>query len=435
MHRGIAVGNKICARWEEQRKQDLHRERLRQMRPVTDTSEPFVLQMDHVRNNYKREQMLEERYTEIDRENRILLKKMSDIMKATQSTPRVVDVSGGQSLNRGKRKEELLRITKENQHILKRIQQAQPTMNHIEWEADHRRAQMWAANCAEYPRAFRSPRDLGPRSELVPLQPEMINEHVPSTARVGPSQDRALSDTPGTDNMVKVVLEERRQIGDVNYDVEMSTDGGDLFISAHNAASQLRLDFIVKDKIHRKIFRETNGAYDQLAQRLQIISDEHGARLLLEDDGSQAALSARGPQPRGPHASPQSARSEGGRAAKAAEGVRDRTAAYMQSNQGAQLKSPSPPVRSPPPAKSPDDTATGGKQPQAPNGPAPKHNGRGSKKSGTADADAEVRAANNAASPSGEEHVSDSDRAVSQAGTVASAGFPPGSAGSAWTTL
>ena len=36
------------------------------------------------------------------------------------------------------RKKELLRITNENQAILKRIQRAQPMYNHVAWEAEHR---------------------------------------------------------------------------------------------------------------------------------------------------------------------------------------------------------------------------------------------------------------------------------------------------------
>merc|ERR1719182_1216405 len=118
-----------------------------------------------------------------------LLKKMSGIMKhPTFSVPK--EVKGPVSLNRDFRKAELIRITKENQHILKRIQQAQPIYNHIQWEAEHRRNQHYLNNCAEYPRQFISRRgDLTPRSELVPLQAEDVTEHVPLTARSGVPQE------------------------------------------------------------------------------------------------------------------------------------------------------------------------------------------------------------------------------------------------------
>eukprot|EP00913_Durusdinium_trenchii_P004765 g4425.t1 len=51
------------------------------MKPQIDTRPPETMALDHVRNNLKREQLLEERYHAIDRDNRILLQKMSDIMK------------------------------------------------------------------------------------------------------------------------------------------------------------------------------------------------------------------------------------------------------------------------------------------------------------------------------------------------------------------
>ena len=83
-----------------------------------------MCQFDHIRNNLKREQMLEERYSEIDRENRILLQKMSDIMRQPTFSM-MKEARGPNSLNKDYRKKELIRITQENQAILKRIQQAQ----------------------------------------------------------------------------------------------------------------------------------------------------------------------------------------------------------------------------------------------------------------------------------------------------------------------
>ena len=61
------------------------------------------------------------RYTEIERENRILLEKMSNIMQTTKPNlynPVRVEKA---SLNRVQRKKELMKITVENQAILKRL--------------------------------------------------------------------------------------------------------------------------------------------------------------------------------------------------------------------------------------------------------------------------------------------------------------------------
>lgn len=88
----------------------------------------------------KRQQMLEERYTEIERENRILLEKMTSILQtrgsatapdATVSTiqnsvsqqipSNILPPINKKSLNREARKRELMKITQENQLILKRL--------------------------------------------------------------------------------------------------------------------------------------------------------------------------------------------------------------------------------------------------------------------------------------------------------------------------
>merc|ERR1719456_1853170 len=59
--------------------------------------------------------------------------------------------SGPPSLNRDLRKMELMRITQENQAILKRIQKAQPIYNHVEWEDSYRRSATYLRNKCEYP--------------------------------------------------------------------------------------------------------------------------------------------------------------------------------------------------------------------------------------------------------------------------------------------
>jgi hypothetical protein len=55
--------------------------------------------------------MFTERYTEIERENRILLEKMTHIMQKKNDS---AHGGGSRSLNRDVRKKELLRITMEN---------------------------------------------------------------------------------------------------------------------------------------------------------------------------------------------------------------------------------------------------------------------------------------------------------------------------------
>jgi len=197
MDRAIPAGSKICAKREERRRHEQHKQRIQGVRPMVDTSLPPGAFMDHVRSNLKREQLLEERYSEIDRENRILLKKMATIMTSpSPNVPKRPLVAerpspGPTSLNRETRRKELLKITQENQQILKRIQKAQPSYNHVEMEGNHRRHMGYLRNCAEYPLVLRTPRSArGPArglrtSELVPLTEE--DDTRPRSARSPPA--------------------------------------------------------------------------------------------------------------------------------------------------------------------------------------------------------------------------------------------------------
>ena len=107
------------------------------MKASIDTKEPHTRQGGK-RRNPKKEQMMEERYAQIERDNRLLLEKMSYIMRHQSMDIREDTGEYSQSLNRERRKRELQRITRENQKILARIQAAEPTYDHLEW-AEHER--------------------------------------------------------------------------------------------------------------------------------------------------------------------------------------------------------------------------------------------------------------------------------------------------------
>lgn len=84
----------------------------------------------------KREVMNEHRFAEIERENRILLEKMSNIMqkpKPSLYNPKIVIKP---SMNREIRRKELIKITIENQAILKRLQAKGATYSVEKWEKD-----------------------------------------------------------------------------------------------------------------------------------------------------------------------------------------------------------------------------------------------------------------------------------------------------------
>jgi len=106
------------------------------------------------RRNVKAMQMQEDRYAQIEHENRLLLSKMSDIMQKGSIDNVSEAWQYGHSLNRLNRKKELQRITEANQHILRRIQGVTPYYNHWEWEEEAIKAEKLAAQLSVFkPRA------------------------------------------------------------------------------------------------------------------------------------------------------------------------------------------------------------------------------------------------------------------------------------------
>jgi hypothetical protein len=132
-----------------QRCQEIHRSKLNTIKSSIDNSEPH--RPTHLRKNLKKEQMKEERYAEIERENRILLEKMSFIMQSDSLDNKNQSIGYSHSLNKEQRKRELQKITSENQAILRRIQTREPTYDRIQWEEEARRNMQYAANIREYP--------------------------------------------------------------------------------------------------------------------------------------------------------------------------------------------------------------------------------------------------------------------------------------------
>lgn len=76
---------------------------------------------------------------------------MSNIMQKPQTAIGTVGLEPPpfkKSLNRGQRKKELIRITMENQSLLKRLQDKQPVQNHVKWENDFQQAENYKAVCS-----------------------------------------------------------------------------------------------------------------------------------------------------------------------------------------------------------------------------------------------------------------------------------------------
>jgi len=201
MHRAQLTGNKICNTRFQERCHELHRKKLNSIKACVDNKPPpkYV----HLIQNLKKQQMDEERYSAIERENYLLLDKMSYIMTHPQS------FSGKRnkeprSLNKEARKRELTKITEENRNILKRIQHKEPYYNHLDWEYERKIQEGYLKNICEYPYVLSDAMDARAlqmqRSELSRSNQPNLAEYLDSKYGVGQPMD-ALDQAADDDNL------------------------------------------------------------------------------------------------------------------------------------------------------------------------------------------------------------------------------------------
>lgn len=273
----LIVGCKSAAEKQWRREHEGHRNRIQSVRTATDMAPPPTMQMQHFRTNPKRERLLEDRYMEIDRENQLLLKKMSDAMKKPNSYIKEGQGSNKPTtLNRQGRKQDLIRITQENQRMLKAIQSAKPVYSSKNWEDSYRRSEVHLKNCSTYPVITRMSREKSAPSILVSLKPE-DPEGLATTGSMG-GTGTSLKQQGAVDDGQNAVFNEGMRIGEKYWLLQMATDGQTLTISAFHGETNTSLDLVVKEKRHRQLYREVNGDYSQIAQRLRIEND----RLLMD---------------------------------------------------------------------------------------------------------------------------------------------------------
>jgi len=240
------------------------------VKPATDMTLPLTATMDHIRNNLKKEQLLEGRYMEIDRENRILLRKMSDMMKKPNPYSKDGDSNKPTSMNKDGRKQALLQMTKDNQRLLKSIQDVQPVYSVQKWEAHYKNSGELLRNCCTYPVITRLPRNKSSPSILMRMETAGGDGTAPAMGAADPAAED-----------VKYVLKEGKRIGETYFLVEMSTDGRTLNISAYDGDTQTSLELVVGEKNHRQLYREAQGDYSLIANRLRV----EGDRLKLKGAG------------------------------------------------------------------------------------------------------------------------------------------------------
>ena len=116
--------NPILTRIALAKNKAICKRRLRSIKATVDTKCPKSLEKGR-RRNRKKEQMDEDRFSHIERENRLLLTRMSRIMLRDNMDMKG-DRSHVKSLNLPHRKREVKRINATNRLILERIEKTRP---------------------------------------------------------------------------------------------------------------------------------------------------------------------------------------------------------------------------------------------------------------------------------------------------------------------
>nr|XP_022344438.1 uncharacterized protein C17orf105 homolog [Crassostrea virginica] len=145
----LPTHNKLLQKRWDTTYYDEHRRKVRTAAPMVDTKAPPTYM--HLHLKLKKLQLEEERLATIERDNRILLEKMSYIMR-TRGRVDNRNMYEYKSLNKEKRQRELLRVTKENQAILQRITVRQPEYSAKRWADIWDEEQKFIDNISHYPK-------------------------------------------------------------------------------------------------------------------------------------------------------------------------------------------------------------------------------------------------------------------------------------------
>jgi E3 ubiquitin-protein ligase TRIP12 len=325
MSKPIYEGNKIVAKRHRENVRRIHKQKLQAARAFTDNKEPEVYALQHLKVNMKKEQMLEERYNEIDRHNQLLLHRMTEIIR--HPPPHQVDRGPGPTtLNKDRRRRELVRITQENQSILRRIQEAQPVYNQLKWEESYRQAERYMQNVCEYPIVLGTPRRRPRR--VAPMDTDALD--VKSRELDPQKEDGALSAREvgagyGTQGVfgVQFVHKETLPLNDRYYLVEIGTDGRAMTITAYDGDTNQTLELLVSEKLHRRIYRECAGSYAQIARKLYL------------DNGKLAIKYTEAPADPAASAEPKAIANAAALAAQGADGSPEANVALVTKSDGA----------------------------------------------------------------------------------------------------
>lgn len=152
MHRSYNSYNPVASkllqkRWDEKHFSD-HRRHVVIAKPEVNADPPVTFM--HLHLKLKKLQLEEERLATIERDNRILLEKMSHTMRNKGQLDNLNDAVP-KSLSRGRREREMLRITRENMNLLKRINNKKPAISAEAHRRDWNKNLQFMDNISAFP--------------------------------------------------------------------------------------------------------------------------------------------------------------------------------------------------------------------------------------------------------------------------------------------
>jgi|UPI00048CA0AA hypothetical protein len=149
-----AQSNRIIAARQRRRQKQIHEQRLaaivnrKKGKGTLDNKPPRTMGMQHLVVNAKRDAKMELRFDEIERQNRLLLKKMTKIMKKKvfdfQQPPTV------RSLNLQTRRRKMMRINHDNRLLLERINKVRPRYSKKKWDKERKENEHIIKNLSKF---------------------------------------------------------------------------------------------------------------------------------------------------------------------------------------------------------------------------------------------------------------------------------------------
>lgn len=141
--------NKLLKKKWDDTRYNTHRRKVDEAAAVIDNNPPQSY--SHLHLKLKKIQIEEERLATIERDNKLLLEKMSCIMRTRGRVDNKNDYQQ-KSLNKSKRQQELKKVASDNNAILKRIASKEPCLDNRTMMEDWKTNQQLSSNITRYPR-------------------------------------------------------------------------------------------------------------------------------------------------------------------------------------------------------------------------------------------------------------------------------------------